>query len=64
EFSPGEGRTAPGTVLACVQGVGLVVATEGCPLLVRQAQLAGKRASEGQALLQQLQAQAGDRLGS
>lgn len=64
EFSPGEGRTAPGTVLACVQGVGLVVATAGCPLLLRQAQLAGKRANEGQALLQQLQAQAGDRLGS
>ncbi|MFN4866977.1 MAG: methionyl-tRNA formyltransferase [Cyanobium sp.] len=64
EGSPGEGRTAPGTVLACVQGVGLVVATAACPLLLRQAQLAGKRASEGQALLQQLQAQAGDRLGS
>jgi methionyl-tRNA formyltransferase len=64
EGSPGEGRAVPGTVLACVQGVGLVVATAGCPLLLRQVQLAGKRASEGKALLQQLQAQAGDRLGT
>ncbi|QVL53993.1 MAG: methionyl-tRNA formyltransferase [Cyanobium sp. M30B3] len=60
----GDGQTVPGTVLARVQSVGLVVATAGCPLLLRQAQLAGKRSSEGQALLQQLQAQAGDLLGS
>jgi methionyl-tRNA formyltransferase len=53
-----------GTVLACEPGVGLVVATAGCPLLLRQAQLAGKRSCEGQALLQQLEARVGDRLGS
>ena len=54
---------APGTVLACEPGVGLVVATGGCPLLVREAQLAGKRSASGQALLQQLAVRAGDQLG-
>jgi len=57
-------RQSAGTVLACESGVGLVVATGGCPLLLRQAQLAGKRSCEGQALLQQLEARVGDRLGS
>ena len=54
---------AAGTVLACEPGVGLVVATGGCPLLLREAQLAGKRSCPGQALLQQLAAQPGDQLG-
>ncbi len=63
--SPAEAeRQSAGTVLACEPGVGLVVATGGCPLLLRQAQLAGKRSCEGQALLQQLEARVGDRLGS
>jgi methionyl-tRNA formyltransferase len=58
------GQTAaPGTVLAVEPGVGLVIASGGCPLLLRQAQLAGKAAAEGQALVQQLGAKAGDRLG-
>ena len=55
---------AAGTVLACEPGLGLVVATAGCPLLVRQAQLAGKARAHGQALLQQLGAEPGDRLGA
>ena len=54
----------PGTVLEVAADLGLVVATGGCPVLVREAQLEGKRASSGQALLQQLGAQAGDRLGA
>jgi methionyl-tRNA formyltransferase len=63
--SPAEGEREPaGTVLACEPGVGLVVATGGCPLLLRQAQLAGKRSCEGQALLQQLEAHVGDQLGT
>jgi len=63
--SPAEAeRQSAGTVLACEPGVGLVVATGGCPLLLRQAQLAGKRSCEGQSLLQQLEARVGDRLGS
>ncbi|MEY4841236.1 MAG: hypothetical protein RLZZ374_2144, partial [Cyanobacteriota bacterium] len=35
----------------------------GCPLLLRSAQLEGKGVVSGQALLQQLGAQPGDRLG-
>ncbi len=54
---------APGTVLQVVPNVGLVVATGGCPLLLRGAQLEGKGAAHGGPLLQQLQASAGDRLG-
>jgi len=55
---------APGSVLANATDLGLVVATSGCPLLVRSAQLEGRAASSGQALLQQLQASPGDLLGS
>jgi len=57
------GGPAAGTVLELVPDLGLVVATGGCPLLLREAQLEGKRASAGQALLQQLAPQPGDRLG-
>jgi methionyl-tRNA formyltransferase len=46
-----------------MSGVGMVVASSGCPLLVREAQLEGKAASSGSQLLQQLQAKAGDQLG-
>jgi len=41
-----------------------VVASSGCPLLVREAQLEGKGAASGTSLLQQLQATAGDQLGN
>ena len=54
----------PGTVLELVEGTGLVVATGQGTLLLRQGQLEGKAASGGQALLQQLQIKAGDRLGA
>ena len=53
----------PGTVLECVDATGLVVASSGCPLLIRSAQLEGKSASQGTQLLQQLAAVTGDRLG-
>ncbi|MEB3158861.1 MAG: methionyl-tRNA formyltransferase [Synechococcus sp.] len=53
----------PGQVLALVPDQGLVVASTGCPLLVREAQLEGKSRSSGAQLLQQLQAKPGDRLG-
>ncbi len=53
----------PGTLLATASGTGLVVATGGCPLLVREAQLEGKAAALGQSLIQQLGAGAGGRLG-
>ncbi len=62
---PVSGHTgkAPGTVLAIAEGTGLVVATAGCPVLIRQAQLEGKRAVSGEALIQQLGARAGEKLG-
>jgi methionyl-tRNA formyltransferase len=53
----------PGSVLATIPGIGLVLASGGCPLLLRQAQLEGKAAAEGQSLIQQLDARPGDRLG-
>ena len=52
-----------GTVLACIQDLGLVVASSGCPLLIREAQLEGKARSRGQALVQQLAAAEHQRLG-
>jgi methionyl-tRNA formyltransferase len=61
--TPAEEAPEPGTVLEVVAGVGLVVASSGCPLLLRAAQLEGKAAASGTQLLQQLQAEAGDRLG-
>lgn len=53
----------PGSVLAIAPGVGVVLASGGCPLLLRQAQLEGKAAAQGQSLIQQLEARPGDRLG-
>lgn len=58
------GGHPPATVLAVEPGVGLVLATGGCPLLLRRAQLEGKGASEGQALIQQLGAAVGDQISS
>ncbi len=52
-----------GTVLACIQDLGLVVSSSGCPLLIREAQLEGKASSRGQALVQQLAAAEHQRLG-
>ena len=56
----GHQEQAPGTVLALEEGVGAVVATGGCPLLVRAVQLEGKRRVEGSALLQQLNLRLGE----
>jgi len=56
------GGHQPGTVLESSEA-GLVVSSSGCPLLIREAQLEGKVRSHGRALVQQLQASAGDRLG-
>ena len=71
ELSPGAqqllgrwptGQHQAGTVLDSNEQ-GLVVSSSGCPLLIREAQLEGKSRSNGQALVQQLQAIAGDTLG-
>jgi methionyl-tRNA formyltransferase len=53
----------PGTLLALAEGVGAVVATGGCPVLVRKGQLEGKAAVEGTALLQQLNLRVSDSFG-
>ena len=58
----GTPKPEPGTVLAVIKDLGLVLATGGCPLLLRSAQLEGKGVVSGQALLQQLGVQPGDRL--
>ncbi len=55
-------RVRPGTVLEVVKNVGLVVASAGCPLLLRCVQLEGKPAAEGERMLQQLGAQRGNLL--
>ena len=53
----------PGTVLYCAADLGLVVSTQGCPILIRTAQLEGKGRSDGSTLLQQLKASEGMTLG-
>ena len=52
-----------GVVLDQIQDVGVVVSSAGCPVLIREAQLEGKARSQGQALVQQLAAASGQRLG-
>ena len=58
------GAATPGTVLEQVKNVGLVLASAGCPLLLRAAQLEGKPVAEGERLIQQLKAEPGDVLAS
>jgi methionyl-tRNA formyltransferase len=60
---PDPSRPAPGTVLAIEPGVGLVIATGGCPLLLRSGQLEGKASATGQSLIQQLAALPGQQFG-
>jgi len=66
-LAPGENpepqKKPAGSVLEVVSGVGVVVATSGCAVLVREAQLEGKSPTAGTALIQQLQAKIGDKLG-
>ena len=59
--SPAAGM-APGTVLELLDPLGLVVACGEGALLLRQAQLEGRRACEGRSLLQQLGLRPGERL--
>ncbi len=54
---------SPGTLLAVEAGQGLIVGTGGCPVLIRSAQLEGKAAASGQALIQQLGIQQGAKFG-
>ena len=57
------GEHPPGTILAVLENLGLVVSSSGCPLLIREAQLEGKARSTAPVLLQQLKATPGDRIG-
>jgi methionyl-tRNA formyltransferase len=62
----GQGEIAqadPGTILAVEPGLGLVLASGGCPLLLRSAQLEGKSPASGRVLVQQLEARCGTLLG-
>ncbi|MEB3316704.1 MAG: methionyl-tRNA formyltransferase [Cyanobacteriota bacterium] len=56
-------QAAPGEVMGLKEGSGVVVATGEGALLVREAQLEGKRPCAGSALLRQLGARPGDRFG-
>lgn len=58
--APATTAPQPGSVLAVEPGLGLVVASGGCPVLVREGQLEGKRACSGQALIQQLNPRQGE----
>ena len=57
------GGHPPGTILAVIEDLGIVVSSSGCPLLIREAQLEGKARSTAPVLLQQLRANPGDRFG-
>jgi methionyl-tRNA formyltransferase len=57
-------KAEAGTVLALEDGVGAVLATGGCPLLVREGQLEGRRVTAGTALLQQLALKVGENINS
>jgi methionyl-tRNA formyltransferase len=57
------GGHPPGTILAVIEDLGLVVSSSGCPLLIREAQLEGKARSTAPVLFQQLKATPGDRFG-
>jgi methionyl-tRNA formyltransferase len=59
--SSGGERALPGQVVALVAGLGLVVTTGDGALLVRRGLLEGRRIGDGSLLLDQLQAQVGDR---
>ena len=57
------GGHPPGTILAVIEDLGLVVSSSGCPLLIREAQLEGKARSTAPVLFQQLKSTPGDRFG-
>ena len=58
------GGHPPGIVLGTEKGLGIVVSTSGCPILVRAAQLEGKGRSQSDSLLQQLNAQPQQQFGT
>jgi len=63
EGRPGSSGAAPGEVVALREEMGLAVACGEGTVLVREAQLEGKRPCAGSALIQQLGVRPGDRFG-
>ena len=59
----GTGTHQPGQILDVIDDLGVVVSTSGCPILIREGQLEGKKRSRGHSLVQQLTPQIGDILG-
>ena len=57
------GSHEPGTVLDVIENLGFVVSSSGCPLLVKEAQIEGKRRSSEGILAQQMGSAIGDSLG-
>ena len=57
------GSHQPGTVLDVIENHGFVVSSSGCPLLVKEAQIEGKRRSSKGILTQQMSSAIGDLLG-
>jgi len=51
----GQGEHKPGEILASETGIGIIVSTGGCPIVIRQAQVEGKGIAKGNVLIQQLQ---------
>ena len=58
------GAHQPGAILDVIHDLGIVVSTSGCPVVIREGQLEGKKRSRGQSLVQQLSPQIGLILGS
>ena len=60
----GTGTHQPGQILDVIHDLGVVVSTSGCPILIREGQLEGKKRSRGHSLVQQLTPQIGEVLGA
>ncbi len=58
-----QGEHKPGEILASETGIGIIVSTGGCPIVIRQAQVEGKGIAKGNVLIQQLQSGKGLILG-
>ncbi len=54
---------SPGQVLEVIPNLGIIVASKGCPLLIREAQIEGKKRASGHQLIQQLRITEADKLG-
>ena len=58
------GEHEPGKILDVIDNIGFVVSSSGCPLLIKEAQIEGRRCSSKATLAQQMSTAIGDYLGS